>query len=148
MSNLTWSLAQKQLESMHPDVAAIGVPNDAVNATTQQISRVQLLPHSLKARLPEFLVMYVSNDTQIRPPCGEVTCVFTQCSAAKKLQEMQHPLSSEVKKVDAYLIKMAEAMGGYLCKGGSGKFLFVFQTPNKAVHWSNAVMMGLMEVTL
>ncbi len=126
---------------MHPDVAAIGVPSDAVNATTQQISRVQLLPHSLKARLPEFLVMYVSNDTQIRPPCGEVTCVFTQCSAAKKLQEMQHPLSSEVNKVDAYLIKMAEAMDGYLCKGGSGKFLFVFQTPNKAVHWSNAVMM-------
>ena len=71
MSNMTWSLAQKQLESMHPDVAAIGVPSDAVNATTQQISRVQLLPHSLQKRLPEFLVMYVGNNTQIRPPCGE-----------------------------------------------------------------------------
>jgi class 3 adenylate cyclase len=147
----------KQLLDPHTDVAAIGAiqnldsasgndeNDDAPQASdTAQICVVQLLPASLKKRLPEFIMMYSGSEEQVRPPSGEVTCAFTYCQDGKKLLSDNSPLGIEMEKVDDTLQDIAEKHDGYLCKGAAGKFLFVFDTPDKAIAWAGEIQVALM----
>jgi len=151
-SNQVMAAVQGKLDP-HNDVAAIGnvttveVSDDAEDeALTDTVSVVQLLPNSLKKRLPEFIVMYSGHEDQVRPPVGECTFVFTYCHEGKKLEKEHSQFADQLRKVDETIVECAERWDGYECKGGQGKYLFVFATADQAIKWSHAVLDALMEV--
>jgi class 3 adenylate cyclase len=105
---------------------------------------IQVLPKSLSKRLPEFVVMYAGNEHMVRPPAGNITCVFTYCHDGSTLGKNKSPLVSELDKLDEITEDCAEEYNGYMCKGSAGKFFFVFQTTGEALEFAKAIHMRLM----
>lgn len=136
------------------DVAPIGsianIDEDSMTEDgpekTDNTSVVQLLPGSLKKRLPEFVVMYEGNEDQVRPPCGQIACVFTYCQDYKALNETDPGLASqEILKVDNLLSDCAEDFNGYVCKGQTGKFFVAFEDIHAALTWASEIQMKLLK---
>jgi len=139
------------------DIAAVGsiqdvnIPEEVESVTKDKdapVSVVQILPASLRRRLPEFIPMYIGREDQIRAPSGKVCCVFTHCSDIKRVAKTDSDLASVVSEmVDRILEDLVIDMQGYQCKGQGGKFFIVFNTTEEALQWCVAVQRKLLETS-
>jgi len=156
LSNATIARAYASTHKM-VDYAAVGAiskfddgeeneeQDEVEGKKSEQISVIQALPVALKKRLPEFIIMYAGNEDSVRPPVGEITCVFTHCADGKTLAKAQSQFIDQVDVLDEILEEVAEDMHGYNCKGSAGKYLFIFQTPLQAYHYCEAVQKRLLD---
>ena len=130
------------------DIAALGLLGEGeTEEGDTTLSVVQLLPRGLSKRLPEFIATYEGKETEIRPPVGKITCVFTSCPALKKLGKGHSDLGNRVSEmVDSIITLSTDESNGYICKGQGGKFLIMFSVTDDAVKWAVTIQQKLMQV--